>query len=326
LKPSVTGKVFEVGWAMKMVRQTTRSPLALARKAFAVGTAALPTYSSPYSRKDFTQPQLFALLCLKQFLRQDYRGLMALVAEWSELQAALRFEEKLPHYSTLCYAEARLATRPQFEQLLAGVFVEARALGLNDERVEAAIDATGFESRHCSRYFVERRGSRRHLRDHWPKLTLACHTQTHLVAGALATLGPSQDSPQFGPVTRQAARHLKPIDRLLADAGYDGEHNHALARERLGIRSTVIALNRRRAGRKWPHSRYRRQMKRRFHRRKYGQRWQCESVISRIKRRLGSSLAGRSHASRCRESLLKVITHDLMIVWLHRISTEQDGF
>jgi hypothetical protein len=307
-----------------VVRQSTRSPLALARKALAVGAAALPAYSCPYSRKDFTQPQLFALLCLKQFLHQDYRGLMVLVGEWSELRSALRLKEKLPHYSTLCYAEARLATRPQFEKLLAAVFADARSLGLRNERAETAVDATGFESRHSSRYFVQRRSSRRHLRDHWPKLTLACHTQTHLVAGAFATLGPSQDSPQFGPVTRQAARHLGHIDRLLADAGYDGEHNHALARERLGIRSTVIALNRRRAGRKWPTSRYRRQMKRRFHRRKYGQRWQGESVISRIKRRLGSSLAGRSHASRCRESLLKVITHDLMIVRRHRFSTEQN--
>jgi hypothetical protein len=290
--------------------------------ALAVGEGALPAYGSRFSRRDFTQPQLFALLCLKVFLHQDYRGLIALLADWSDLRQALRLR-KLPHYSTLCYAEARLATRPQFERLLAGVFAQARSLGLLRERPEAAVDATGFESRHSSRYFVERRSSRRHLRDHWPKLTLACHTQTHLVAGALATLGPSQDSPQFGPVTRQAAQHLGTIDRLLADAAYDGEHNHVLARQRLGIRSTVIKLNRRRAGRKWPTSRYRRQMKRCFHRRKYGQRWQAESTISQIKRRLGSSLAGRSHASRCRESLLKVITHDLMIVRRHRFSTEQ---
>ncbi|MDB6066552.1 MAG: transposase [Pedosphaera sp.] len=37
-----------------------------------------------------------------------------------------------------------------------------------------------------------------------------------------------------------------------------------------------------------------------------------------------SSLAGHSHASRCRESRLKVITHDLMILRRHRLSTEQD--
>jgi hypothetical protein len=55
-------------------------------------------------------------------------------------------------------------------------------------------------------------------------------------------------------------------------------------------------------------------MKRRFHRHKYHQRWQAESVISRIKRRLGSSLSGRSNKSRRRESRIRVLTHDLMIL------------
>jgi Transposase DDE domain len=294
-------------------RVATRSALALARKALAVGSAALPAYASPYSKRDFTQAQLFAMLCLKQFLRQDYRGLVALLKDWSDLRQALRLK-KVPHYSTLCYAQNRLATRSAFKRLLEAVSDDAFAQGLAEELPEVAVDATGFESRHCSRYFVHRRGERRHLRERWPKLTLACHTQSHLVVGALATIGPSQDSPQFAPVARQAVRHLSYIDRLLADAGYDGEHNHALARERLGIRSTVIALNRRGTGRRWPKTRYRRQMKRRFQRRKYHQRWQAESVISRIKRRLGSSLSGRSNASRRRESRLRVLTHDLMLL------------
>lgn len=118
------------------------------------------------------------------------------------------------------------------------------------------------------------------------------------------------------------------IDRLLADSGYDSEPNHRMAREGLGIRSTVIYLNRRgrrpasqrkysgrRRGRpRMPKGRYRRQMAKRFHRRKYGQRWQVESVISRVKRRLGSALHGRSDTARERESDLRVLTHNLMIL------------
>jgi hypothetical protein len=77
----------------------------------------------------------------------------------------------------------------------------------------------------------------------------------------------------------QAARHVR-FDRLLADAGYDAEHNHVLCREELGIRSTVIPARKRRT-RAWPTTKYRRQMKRRFFRRLYGQRWQVESAISR---------------------------------------------
>jgi hypothetical protein len=94
-----------------------------------------------------------------------------------------------------------------------------------------------------------------------------------------------------------------------------------VAREGLGIRSTVIALNRRgrfrarsRGRRRLPVGKYRRQMARRFPRRKYGQRWQAESVISRIKRRLGAALRGRSDPSGQRESDLRVLTHNLMIL------------
>lgn len=124
---------------------------------------------------------------------------------------------------------------------------------------------------------------------------------------------------QFEPAVLRASWNLD-IDRLLADAGYDSEPNHRTARQGLGIRSTVIPLNRRgrrrRSGgrRRMPVGHYRRQMARRFHRRKYGQRWQAESVISRIKRRLGAALRGRSDDARRRESDLRVFTHNLMIL------------
>ena len=85
----------------------TKSAVRLAREALAVGRTALPAYSSRYSRHDYTQPQLFALLALKQFLRTDYRGVVALVAEWAELRRALGLKV-VPHYSTRCYAERRL--------------------------------------------------------------------------------------------------------------------------------------------------------------------------------------------------------------------------
>jgi transposase len=112
------------------------------------------------------------------------------------------------------------------------------------------------------------------------------------------------------------------VDTLLGDSGYDAEHNHAYARLRLKVRSSVIALNRRKWGRRWPKTRYRRQMVRRFrkkpkgsrHRRVYGQRWQAESAFSRHKRLLGSALRGKSDASRERECYLRVLTHNLMLL------------
>lgn len=89
------------------MRSMTKSPLQLAREALLMGEASLPRYSCAHSRHDFTQAQLFALLVLKQALKTDYRGIVALASEWNELRAVLKLP-RVPHYSTLCYAERRL--------------------------------------------------------------------------------------------------------------------------------------------------------------------------------------------------------------------------
>ena len=88
-------------------RTMTKSPRAVAREALRVARAALPAYSSKFSRKDFTQHQLFALLVLKTFLKTDYRGLTQMLVDFSELRHDLGLD-KVPHYSTLCKADQRL--------------------------------------------------------------------------------------------------------------------------------------------------------------------------------------------------------------------------
>lgn len=85
----------------------TKSPRAVAREALRLAREALPAYSSKFSRKDFTQHQLFALLALKTFLKTDYRGVSQMLADFAELRQDLGLAEP-PHYSTLCYAAKRL--------------------------------------------------------------------------------------------------------------------------------------------------------------------------------------------------------------------------
>lgn len=88
-------------------RSLSKSPLALTREALRAARKALPTYSGPDSRHDFTQAQLFAILTLRKFMDLDYRGIVQYLHEWSDLREVLGLK-KVPHYSTLCYAEARL--------------------------------------------------------------------------------------------------------------------------------------------------------------------------------------------------------------------------
>ena len=195
--------------------------------------------------------------------------------------------------------------------------------GLIGDKPTAAVDGTGLESRHTSRYFFRRAG-RKHTSRLWTKLTVACDTASHFLAGAAVATGPSNDSPQFRPVMAQASLAVA-WDRVLADAAFDSEAHHRYCREGLGVRSTVIPLNRRGRGRKRPKTRYRRQMVKRFrkkprgsrHKRVYGQRWQAESAFSRHKRRLGSALGARSDEARERGCRLRVLPHDLMLLAAH---------
>jgi len=120
----------------------------------------------------------------------------------------------------------------------------------------------------------------------------------------------------------QAGCHVR-WHRVFADAGYDAEHNHEFCRDVLGMKSSIIALNRRNMGRRWPLTKYRRQMKRTAYRRDYGQRWQVESVFSRYKRLFGAALRARTDASQAREMLLRVLVHNLML--LRRVACFQQS-
>lgn len=94
------------------LRVSTRSPVALARRALRVAADAVPAYSSKFSKRDFTQHQLLAVLALEQFLKTDDRGMAALLADWSDLREALGLRaDKLPHHTTLFRARQRLAKK-----------------------------------------------------------------------------------------------------------------------------------------------------------------------------------------------------------------------
>ena len=92
----------------------TKSPVALATEALQAAKAGLAMYSSHYSRKDFTQHQLFAILVLRTFFKTDYRGIIQLLIDLPDLAKHLGLK-RIPHYSTLCYAEQRLLKKGLLE-------------------------------------------------------------------------------------------------------------------------------------------------------------------------------------------------------------------
>jgi hypothetical protein len=252
---------------------------------------------------------------VREFLKADYRGVVALAPEWRELREALGLA-RVPPYSTLARGTAaarRGRKRGTCRHAQAELIGRARTAGLVESAPVAAVDATGLETRHASAYFEERRAGSGHRQQVWPKLTAVVDSGSHLIAGAVPGVGPSQDSPDFAPAVRQAAE-LVAFDTVLADAGYDAEHDHRLCREDLGVRQVVIPLNPRNTGDRWPAAPYRRARRLDFPDRTCRQRWHAGSAFSQHERRLGSALTARAAAAQQRELVLRVLTHDLALI------------
>ena len=301
---------------------TSKSPRAILVTAHCVARSALPEYSHVNSPKTFTQHQIFACLVLKSAMALDYRGVAALLADCPELRAAIALT-RTPHWTTLQKAAERLLSSPATAALLDAT-VAPRQFGPTRSRrsrrhVEiAAIDSTGFESRHASRYFVQRKEG--HTKEvqrvrygRFPKLGLACDSRNHLILSAVAGGGPKPDIDQFRRVLGPALKRAR-IRHVVADAGYDSEANHEFARDLHGVISHIPPKHGR-PGRHPPKGRYRRLMKLKFDAGRYGERSQAETVVSMIKRRQGPATRGRSFHARCRDLRLMTLAHNIMILW-----------
>jgi len=129
-----------------------------------------------------------------------------------------------------------------------------------------------------------------------------------------ASRGPCPDVAEFKQPVLRASRQVR-IKTIVADAGYDSESNHAFARDELSIQTLIPA----KAGRptnSQAAGKYRRLMQTRFDKQTYGQRWQCETVVSMIKRHQGDATRGRTYWSQCRDLYLMALTHNIMVLFI----------
>ena len=85
--------------------------------ALATARRGLQAYSHLNSPKKFTQHQLFACLVLQNFLKTDYRGVVAHLRDNSTLTATLNLRE-VPHFTTLQKAARRLLDSAPARRLL----------------------------------------------------------------------------------------------------------------------------------------------------------------------------------------------------------------
>jgi hypothetical protein len=297
---------------------TSKSPRRVLQVAYEAACQALPAHRHKFSPKKFTQHQLLACLVLKEFLRLDYRGFATHLSDHPDLANQIGMKT-VPHFTTFQKAAVRLLAAVPGRKMFDAVLDRALRARVRKRRVPlAAVDGTGLESRHTSRYYVKRRSHGGDRDQHityakYPKVVFVVDCLSHMILAAVPGRGPGTDLVQFGRALSQAVRRAR-IITLLADADFDAEWVHRSVRSH-GIR-TIIPPTRGRPTDKLPSGRWRRTMKQRFgrYKRKYRQRWQVETVNSMLKRRLGSALRARQYKTQCQETILRAITHNVMII------------
>ena len=95
----------------------SKSPRAVIRQTKKLCSTVLPNYSHRFSPKTFTLPQLFCCLVLKEFFRLDYRGVCEFLSDCDSICREIGIK-KVPHFTTLQKAHARMIDDDQFQQLL----------------------------------------------------------------------------------------------------------------------------------------------------------------------------------------------------------------
>lgn len=305
------------------------------RVAYHLARRLLPDHSCKFSRHDFTLAQLFACLVVREFFGLSFRRTEALLNDSPQWLADIGLAQA-PDHNTLWRAFDALLTSRRcggMLDLLAQLFAQCKLLALRHKPL--AIDSTCYEQHHRSRHYdhrcrrIEREAQNRPGK--WgktvnaargrrlrriPKLAIAVASGCHLILAAKVRIGNGSDAPDFDDLLYQAWRRAR-VRAAVADAGYDSEANHCIARHDMNVRS-IIAIGIGRPSHKPPSGRWRRHMKKRFARKAdrklYAQRSQSETAHSMMKRNMSSALRSRTPERQKKEMMLRVLVHNIALL------------
>jgi hypothetical protein len=211
---------------------TCKSPRKVMHAAFCLAHGVLPMYFSKFSRHDFTVPQLFACLVVREHQRKSYRQVEALLRDAPHWCRQIGMK-KIPDHNTLCRAFRALNLIRRGGRLLdrlAQWFAIARQLGSI-----VALDSSLYDPRYRSRHYEQRcrhyAAARRQQQNRSvnarrsrtarlaPKLALAACTRCHLILAARPRTGFASDCPDFEPLLLDAWKRHPRLRDVLADAG-----------------------------------------------------------------------------------------------------------
>jgi Transposase DDE domain/Transposase domain (DUF772) len=281
-----------------------------ARLAVEVSQAVLPAQRTKFSKRQFAQPQLLAVLCLMRYEDWTFREAEVRLSEHSELRSVLGLRS-VPDYTTLYRFLARLDPAD-----VARVMNEIvrRMPGRGRSPATIAIDATGLAQGAVSSYFIRRIehfGQPQRTWKHWLKWLTVVDVDRQLILAQQARHAPWNDCATL-PALVAEAHQQTPVGCVLADAEFDSERNHTFCREQLQAQS-IIPAKRRSSCRA---SGVRLQMRENFPAKQYGKRSLIESVYSAVKRKLSCRAPGRTLHTQSRQALLLGLAFNLYRLWL----------
>ncbi len=218
--------------------------LPFARVALDVATTVLPTYRSRFSKHQFTQPQLLAILCLMRYEDWTFREAEVRLREHRDLREVLQLQA-VPDYTTLF----RFLRRLDDDTIDRGLGETVRRLcgGRRRGRVSAAVDGTGLSPQAVSTYFlrrVEQHSGGKTRYKHYLKWLVIADVHRQILLAQRARQGPWIDTRALPGLVDAAAQHV-PLRLVLADAEFDSEANHQHIRQRWGAQSIIPAQPRR---------------------------------------------------------------------------------
>lgn len=299
----------------------------LARLALQVSGEVLPAQRTKFSKRQFTQPQLLAVLCLMRYEDWTFREAEVRLGEHAELRSALKLNS-VPDFTTLYRFLARLdpadVTRVMNE-------IVRRMPGRWRGLATVAVDATGSAQAAVSSYFirrVEHFSQKQRTWKHWLKWLALVDVERQIILAQWARQAPWNNCATLPELVTQAHKNA-PMGCVLADAEFDSERNHTFCRQQLQANS-VIPAKRRSSCRA---SGVRSQMRENFPSEQYAKRSLIESVFSAVKRKFSCRAPGRTLHTQSRQALLLGLAFNLYRLWLPAfrlqakwMSTEPDWF
>lgn len=257
-------------------------------------------YSSKYSKKTYTQQQLFILLILKQKLKLSYRELIEDIKTRDSVLLILGLF-KIPSYTTLAMFSRRIKAS-LIEKIIGSCINFTRK-----KKLKLGIDATGYQLEDGSYYYRKRLGLSSKTRKSI-KLSISVETEKQLIIVPKIRKSKAHDNKDFIPLVKKS-NTIKQVKIAVADKGYDDEKNHIY----VNSLNAECIIPPRDYGNNVRHRRLsnRNKLRKGYSKKKYHQRSKVETVNFVMKRVFGAVIYAKIWLMQKKEMLLKCLAYNI---------------